>query len=255
MNRFAISPWIKTLGLLLFFVSVVLGTVWFVWMVSGRWLLSKDEVLNHGDILINLLGFSATITAAFSILFVLYQSEENKRKELMQSTIEMFTRLRSNEVRVVRSLAARVRRNWDQNTGNNYRDRFLEAFISETKDSTAEPEITKKQVQAIYDLIGFFATLSLYENNRQYIRKLSYFYYGWWRSFMYEFAVARDRKRVCDVFDEKDIVERTKSRDRRLKIREEYLTNVTLLPVLKRLDRICGFEGFPESLRLHKVGY
>ncbi|GAB3754875.1 hypothetical protein [Spirosoma pomorum] len=79
---------------------------------------------------------------------------------------------------------------------------------------------------AIYDLFSFYAILSQYEDCSETIKNCEYFYYGWWRKFLYEFA--HDLREIRALSSNRDL--------------EEYRRTISYLPSLKKLDKIMGFS-------------
>lgn len=196
--------------------------------------------------LISLLSLSATISAFTSIYFSINEAKNARSNELKQTTIDLFRELRSERFTKVTTHCWAIKTKWDKNESD-YKSKLISSMFSEIENLESDIQITKEQIQAIWDLTGFFTILSLYNDNNDDIKKLNYFYYGWWRKFLYELAELRDDRRIRDTFSFEDC--------RNINFnRNTYVDNVTLKPILQRLDKLCGFENIPESFEFHKSG-
>ena len=231
--------------LFLFFFIVILS---FITFTNGKNYFYCNYLGKNITDLIGILSLSISFTAFASIFFSLQQSKSQRRNELKQITIDLFKELRGQHFREVRDKSWLVKSKWEKNK-NGYRQKLIQAMFSDKTNSEEGINITKDQIQAIYDLIGFYSVLSLYRDNENDIQNLSYFYYGWWRKFLYELAELKDARREEDLFTEDFVL------NNKIKFKQQtYVDNVSLKSMLKRLDLLCGFQDLPEDFELHRSG-
>lgn len=246
MRNFFRFYWRHIMVMMLSFIMFFVVIVSFISIATQHNYFYRIFLGKNVTDLLGIISLSISFTAFFSIIFSLQQTIHNRQNELKQITVDMFKELRGQHFRQVRSRCWEVKEKWDEDENSDgYRDRLINAMFSDSSDST----ITSEHTQAIYDLIGFYTILSLYRGNENDIRHLNYFYYGWWRKFLYELAEYKDLRRVDYLFDDSELTNHEFKFDK-----QGYIDNVTLKPVLKRLDILCGFENLPGKLNMHKSG-
>jgi ABC-type multidrug transport system fused ATPase/permease subunit len=205
------------------------------------WNYIKDQ--DNIDKLINILVLAFSASAFFAILLTVYYESRRRRNELQQITIDLFKEWRSQAFREARLTASKhVLKQWHD---VDFRDAFCKSFIAvETRNNFKVPE---EHIQAVSDIIGFYSILSLYRGNQEDIKNLSYFYYGWWRKLLYDVAFFRDNQRQNIVASTETLKANSVKLDR-----DNYLNSIMLVPVLKRLDKLCEFTGVPTDYDLMK---
>ena len=224
------------------FVLLFLGIYIFISFINN---IDWSYITDQGNIseLINILVLAFSASAFIAILLTVYYESKRRRNELQQITIELFKEWRSPAFREARLTASKnVLKRWQD---KEYREAFCKSFIAvETRANFKVPEA---HIQAVSDIIGFYSILSLYRGNQEDIKNLSYFYYGWWRKLLYDIAQYRDEQREAIV--EPQVSLKTKG----IQInRKEYMNSIKLVPVLKRLDKLCEFTGVPTDYDLMK---
>lgn len=193
--------------------------------------------------LINILVLAFSGSAFLAILLTVYYESKRRRNELQQITIDLFKEWRSQAFREARLTASKnVLKRWHD---AEFREAFCKSFIAvETRANFKVPE---EHIQAVSDIIGFYSILSLYRGNQEDIKNLSYFYYGWWRKLLYDVAYYRDAQREGIVASQVTL----NAQGIRLN-RQNYMNSIMLVPVLKRLDKLCEFDGVPTDYDLMK---
>lgn len=73
--------------------------------------------------------------------------------------------------------------------------------------------------------------MSQYEASAETIKSCEYFYYGWWRKFLYEFAYALLNVKALNSLPEL----------------EEYNYIISYIPALEKLDNIMGFANIDRA--------
>jgi hypothetical protein len=246
MKKFIRFYWRHIIILQLSFFIFLVVIVGFISLATSHNYFYRIFLGRNVTDLIGIISLAISFTAFFSIIFSLQQTIHNRQNELKQITIDLFKELRGQHFREVRSNCWAVKSKWDKDAApDGYRSRMIQAMFTE-EDNV---DITSEQIQAVYDLIGFYTILSLYRGNENDIRSLNYFYYGWWRKFLYELSEHKDPQRIKYLF-----AHEISPKTRFSLSRQTYIDNVTLKPVLKRLDTLCGFDNLPGDFEMHTSG-
>jgi hypothetical protein len=95
-------------------------------------------------------------------------------------------------------------------------------------------------IRSVYELLEFYLLISVYDDNKNNLQALRYYYYGWWRQFLYEFANEVEyRTKIDQGIDEHH---------------PTYRKDISYTSSLERLDRLCGFENLPKNFKIHGDG-
>ncbi|RYE13480.1 MAG: hypothetical protein EOP45_21125 [Sphingobacteriaceae bacterium] len=97
-----------------------------------------------------------------------------------------------------------------------------------------------EDIKVVYQLLEFYLLVSVYEGNQNVLKALRYFYYGWWRHFLYDFAF--------------EIESVTKTNEILKNGHTDYLQDISYIATLQRLDKLCGLENVPKDIVMHFDG-
>lgn len=190
------------------------------------------------DGFIKITGTAISLTGFASIIITIIQSKKSISRELERTTIDLFKEFRNENFHNIRMKAWSVKLKWTDET---YRNDLLDFIFSKTINEGQQSKDFREDSKIIFDLFEFYSVLSLYEGNFEIFRKLKYFYYGYWRSFLYSFASEIDERRIESV-------------NKIIQFDSDYLENILMKPCLQRLDRICGFETICQDTEFHLDG-
>lgn len=189
---------------------------------------------------------SLLVTTYIVYEFNVYQKDKNRKadgEQLQQTTINLFKEFRSPQMAASRSVAWKLKKKWDAESGasNNWRFRkaLIEAMVNEKHVVLDDDNyISNEDLRAVNDIISFYTMLSLYQDNGHNIKALNYFYYPWWRAFLVELCKEVEELTCCCIvqnpalslqgFDVGD-----------------YSDNMKMGNALRALDVICVFKGLP----------
>lgn len=248
MISFFTNHWRQLMLLIFSLITFFILVVFLIGYIEQNQLITSNYKGIDVTNLLSIFSLAVSLTAFASIIFTLQQTRNDNQNELKQITIDLFKELRGAHFRDARDKAWQVKSKWDKNQ-KGYQKKLLIAMFTDKTNSESGVEISKEQIQAIYDLIGFYSMLSLYEGNETHLKALNYFYYGWWRKFLYELALEKDSRRSTDLFIEDDLKNGKVKFDR-----DEYIKNISFVSSLKRLDGLCGFKNLPIDFEIHKSG-
>ncbi len=194
---------------------------------------SKDE--NISD-LINLLLLAITGSTLITILVSSVTENKRRKDSLQQITIDLFKEWRDKNLHRQRMIISKeIAPNWSD---EKFREEFCKSFLAIEKSNNFI--ISEEQIQAMSDIIGFYTKLSLYRGNEEDIKNLNYFYYPWYRKMFYDIAEYRDDSRQ-KVLNKNNFLTEKENKE----IYDEILANLSLAPMLKRIDKLCDFENIP----------
>lgn len=193
----------------------------------------KDKKL---DALIKIIGISISITGFLSIIVTIIQTKKSVQRDIQQTTIHLFKEFNSDSFRDKRTRGWEVMEKWYSEDG--YKKRFLEYNLGET--ITTKDEELGKDIRAIYTLLEFYLVVSVNGTNKDLLKAVRYFYYGWWRHFLYDIGEELENLRKVD-----NILLR---RD------NDYLKSISYIEHLNKLDKLCGLENIPTETKLHLNG-
>lgn len=192
------------------------------------------------DGITKILGVSIAVTGFVSIIFSIIQSRESIQHSVDESVIELFRDLRSPEFIESRRRAWIIKEKWFQDDGV-YKQKFLDYNFSTRKEKIKKDQKElDEDIKAVYQLIEFYLLVSSYKGSVRLMKQLRFFYYGWWRHFLYDFAHEIERT--------------TKTSPKLQDPKSTYLRDISYTGTLERLDRLCGFQGMDRTLVLHEDG-
>ncbi len=238
--------WIVFAGIIAFIVPwLIYRSVWNETTLSTK----VDEWNMFGTFFGGTVGpaiafITMVITAVIAVSFNTYQKRQQQNADeerAEQTAIDLYKELRTYKLMKARSKAWDVKKKWNEKNPEKYRNKFIEAMLKEepfkgTIDGISY-DITKDEIQSVYDLISFYTLLSLYKNSGKTIVGLNYFFYPWWRKFLYEIATGRDKLRTENIFKTLE-----KKSETPLFTREKFIANISYQKGLTELDKICGFD-------------
>lgn len=193
----------------------------------------KDKRL---DGLIKILGTSISITGFVSIIVTIIQSRKTIQKDLQQSTIDLFKEFRSEKFKNTRDRVWGLMNNWMQTEG--FKQKFIDYNFKQ--DNKKVEEELDKDIKALYDMLEFYLILSVYEGNENVLKALRYFYYGWYRHFLYDIAKEIESNRQVNPLLSS--------------YKTSYLSDLSYVSNLERLDRLCGLDKIPKNTIIHFDG-
>lgn len=222
---------ILLVGLLLT-IAIYKCTHWAI----GYDILNEVSYEKRLDGIVKILGVSISITGFVSIIVTIIQSRESIKRDIQKNSVDLFKELRNKEFIDARKKAWLVKEKWYNLDG--YKQELITHNFTSNKASI-NTELDE-EIQVVYRLLEFYLLVSIYEGNENVLKALRYFYYGWWRHFLYDFA--------------SEIENNTKTNNILRESEVEYLHNISYTATLKRLDKLCGLQKIPEETILHFDG-
>lgn len=224
-----------------FFAIVLIGILlsYFLYYLIN-WVLGYDVLLEPSyekrlDGLVKILGLSISITGFISIVITIIQSRESLQRDIRQSSVDLFKELRNESFINARRRAWLVKEKW-------YNDKeYKQKLIAYNFSNRGKNDIEEfnNDIRVVYQLLEFYLLVSVYEGNESNLKALRYFYYGWWRHFLYDFAIEIEtNSRVNYSVD----------------YRTSYFKDISYIATLKRLDKLCSLEKIPHHTMLHFDG-
>lgn len=188
------------------------------------------------DGFLKILGVAISVTGFLSIILTIIESRKNIQREIQKNTVDLFREFRSEKLRKARNDGWEVKKKWFGQ--EDYKQKYLNHnFNNPTEIPNAELEI---DTHAVYDLLEFYMVLSSSEITQDVLKTFRFFYYGWWRKFLYSIAEEIEKKRKMNL--------------EVLKNSPAYVESLSFTNNLKKLDKLCGFEGIKPDEELHFDG-
>lgn len=224
--------------LLIIFVGTLLSVIiyYVVYSIVGYNVLADPSQERRLDGISKILGLSISITGFVSIIITIIQSRQSLQRDIQQSSVDLFKELRSEKFIDARRRAWIVKEKWYDEKG--YKEKLIKYNFS-SRDKVKD-EGLDHDMKVVYQLFEFYLLVSVYEGNEKILKALRYFYYGWWRHFLYDFA--------------SEIEGNTKTNDMLKNPGVHYLQDISYIATLQRLDILCGLECIPRETVLHFDG-
>jgi|GEM_PF-7077815 len=188
------------------------------------------------DALIKIIGISISITGFLSIIVTIIQTKKSVQRDIQQTTLHLFKEFNNDLFRDKRSRGWEVMDKWYSE--ESYKQRFLEYNLGET--ITSKDEELGKDIRAIYTILEFYLVVSVNGTNKDLLKAVRYFYYGWWRHFLYDIGAELEKLRKVD--------------NELLRSESDYLKSISYIEHLNKLDKLCGLENIPTATKLHLNG-
>lgn len=235
-------------------ITILFGIIsyWIFYLFAPN--KEKIEILEKSSqVAVSAAGFLAII-----ISIKIYRDTD--RRQVTQITLSLFEKLRDDKFANIRDRVWEVRRKW--NSDENYKIKFEKyAFLKNNsiKNVSIERELVigdkltieeeeekiafRKDIKDVRDLFEFYSNLVIYEDVPEAFHHFKYFYYGWWRSFLYEIAEMHDKKYIYIENIDDNFIDY-----------ELYKKNMSYVDRLKRLDKMFIFNNLPHKMDLHEWG-
>lgn len=222
------------IGAIVILFSLIQYNCHFGWSIantSAEWEAYSNFL--QGIVSTVLTAITLVVTTAIAITFNRFQ----QKTQIQQITVDLFKEFRSQGMLDARNGASEMRKNWHIQV----RDEKV-ALINEIVTEEYSSEVNRKYGRAIYDLFAFYTMLIQYKGQAETLRSLRYFYYGWWRKFLYEYALLYDEVRISHV----------KAIDAGAFKRADFIEAISFTRTLRELAKLCGFQDLDSDFEIYK---
>lgn len=224
------------LAILLGSILLSIGVYFSMNYVIGFDILLENDYSKKLDSLCKIVGISISLIGFVSIIITINQSRKSIQRDVQQNSVELFKELRNQEFLSARRRAWKVKEKWYNEEG--YRYNLIIYNFQKISEQT-NPELDQ-EIKDVYQLLEFYLLVSQYEGNPAVLKSLRYFYYGWWRPFLYDFAY--------QIENNSKVNEQIKNEQ------SSYFEDISYTNTLRRLDQLCGLSKFPENTIFHFDG-